>query len=298
MNIIRKGIRKLIHILGGKKLIPPQTTLRLLHTIELGRFPNLKSPKDLNEKLIWMEINSDTTQWSNLSDKAQVREFVKSKGFENNLVPLIGVYESCEEIDFNSLPSRFVMKSTNGSEQILIVEDKNLINKTVLSENIKKWMKNPFGLATGESHYLKIKPRIIIEEYIGEEIGILPTDYKFYCFNGEVDSCLVITDRNQDQHTYKLNLIDIETWQDIPGAILPIYHGDIDKIKKPDRLAEMIKIAQVLSKDFLFVRVDLYNVNHRVFFGEMTFTPSGCRNPCMSKDQLIYFGEKIKGPLS
>lgn len=293
MNIFRKGIRRFIHLLGKKELMSSKRTMRFLHLVELGRWPNLKNPKDINEKLMWMEFNTDTSQWSRLADKYGVREYVKLKGFGNILVPMIGVYDNFADIDFNALPMEFVIKSTNGSSQTIIVRDKTKLDPNKIGKNIGNWFKIRFGLSTGEVHYLKIKPRIIIEKILPLKNQDLPIDYKFYCFKGEVKACLVFSERNIQKEFYKINLVDPFTWKEIDNSIKPNYRGNLSNINKPSKLGEMISIARKLSEDFPFVRVDLYEIDSKIYFGEMTFTPAGCRTPYMTRQMLYKFGESL-----
>ena len=294
MNIFKKGIRRLMHILGEKKVISTNQTIKWLHFIELGRWPNLKKPIDINEKLMWLEINSDTSEWSRLSDKYEVRGFIKDCGFENTLVKLIGIYESINEIDFRSLPESFVIKSTNGSSQTIIVKDKTKVNIPQITKQIESWFKLPFGLATGEKHYLQIKPRIIIEELLPTKDGEHPLDYKFYCFNGKAEYCLILSERNIQKESYKINLKITSTWEEVSDAIKSKYLGKVSSETKPPELQKMISMAEKLSKKFPFVRVDLYNIEGKIFFGEMTFTPAGCRTPYFNKDFIVKLGNLME----
>lgn len=294
MDLFRKGLRRLVHILGENKLISSKTTMTWLHTIELGRKPDLKRPRDLNEKLIWMEFNTDTREWSRLADKYEVRKYIEEKGFKDSLIPLIGIYETLEELDFEVLPEDFVIKSTNGCEQTIIVKDKSKQDIAKIREEIKGWQKKPFGLATGETHYLRIKPRIIVESLLPLKDNTPPIDYKFYCFQGKVHSCLIVSNRNFEKHSYRLNLIEPQGWIEIPNAIKPPYIGCFESVAKPVNLNEMIEMAEKISQPFPFVRVDLYNIDGKIYFGEMTFTPAGGRPFYMTTQCLEEMGNLIK----
>lgn len=293
MHILRKGIRRIIHLLGKKKLISPRTTMFLLHINELLRLPDLKNPKDFNEKLMWIEHNCDPTERARLSDKYDVRKFIIEKGFREILIPCFGVYGNFEDIDFDSLPDSFVIKSTNGCGQTIIVRNREQLDSLNVKKRIKHWFKVPFGYETGEIHYVKIPPRIIIEYLLPMENDQLPTDYKFYCYNGSVKGCLIVTERNQEKETYKLNYIDPASWNELPG-ITNKYRGDFQSINRPDGIDEMIKIAEKLSVGFPFVRVDLYYIAGKIYFGEMTFTPAGCRTTYMTRETLKELGGMIK----
>ena len=293
MNIFRKGLRRLVNILGEYRISPPLLTICMLHLIERGYFPNLSNPKELQEKLIWLSYNSDTSKWSQLADKYEVRKYIKDRGLEEYLIPILGIYDKPEDINFSILPDNFVIKSTNGSGQIIIVDNKEKKKPEVLRKTIKGWFKKPYGLSSGEPHYLKVPPRIIIEEFIRMSDGTIPIDYKFYCFNGKVDSCLVLSGRDIESDSYNINLKNPFSWEEIPDAIEKPYLSKTS-LGKPENLDKMIEIASLLSKDFKFVRVDLYNVNGKIYFGELTFTPAGCRLKETKRSYLKQLGDNLQ----
>lgn len=294
MDYFRKGIRKGVKFLGERRILSLSTVIRLLHLIEMLRWPDLKNPQDINEKLMWMELYSDTSEWSRLADKYKVREYVKEKGFEKNLIPFYGEYDKYNQIDFERLPESFVIKSRNGCAQTAIIRDKKSIDHKKLKKEISGWLKRPFGYSTGEKHYTTIPKGLVVEKLMTTSQGNLPIDYKFYCFNGEVKACLVCTDRKIRTQEYNLNLMDVSTWEEIPDSIIPSRRGNPDFIPQPKRLEEMRTIASGLSEGFPFVRVDLYEIDGRVYFGEMTFTPAGCHSHNLMPSILRHFGEKIK----
>ena len=294
MDPFRKGLRKLVHILGGKKILPLKATMTLLHSIDLCRIPDIKDPKDLNEKLMWMEFNTDTSLWARLADKHEVRKYVEEKNFKDILIPSFGVFNEFEEIDFSLLPDSFVVKSTNGCGQTVIITDGSRLNKNKLQKTINSWLQSRYGFTSGERHYTDIKPRIIIEELLPLRDGRLPVDYKFYCFNGSVDYCLIVSDRKILKEEYKLNLFGIPDWKEIENALLPVYKGNFSNLPNPEALGKMVDIASKLSEGHPFVRIDLYEIEGKIYFGEMTFTPAACRTPYISKEYLIKMGEKVK----
>lgn len=292
MNLVRKGLRKLVRIIADKRLISSKVTVILLHTIETLRIPNITQPKDLNEKLIWLAFNKDTSMWSRLTDKYEVRQYVRDCGLSHILIPFLGLYNTAHEIDFLKLPNKFVIKSTNGSAQTIFVKDKSHININKIRDKINSWKLKRFGYATGETHYLCITPRIIIEDMLPFENNKLPIDYKFLCFNGYVHSCLVCTERDNLSFNSRLNLMELPNWKEIKGAVIPSYEGDVSNFPKPVKLNEMIEIAEKLSEGFPFVRVDLYEVDGSVYFGEMTFTPFGFHFP-LTHSTLIKLGKLL-----
>lgn len=293
MNIIRRALRKIVHKLGGRKIIPLKWTAVLLHIIELKRFPKLRNPRDLNEKIMWMAFNRDTTLWSQLSDKYEVRKYVAEKGFSNILIPIVGVYDKFEDIPQANLPSKFVIKSTDGSAQNIMVYDKDTADWNRIRDIINNWHSLKFGYATGEPHYINIPSRIIIEEMLPIKEDGLPIDYKFMCFNGKVHSCLVCSERDDQTFLSKFNLFNVKDWSEIKNGIRDINRGKAHKIQKPLFFNEMARIATILSQGFPFVRVDLYQIEKQIYFGEMTFTPAGFRISYINPSTLLEMGNII-----
>ena len=200
-----------------------------------------------------------------LTDKYEVRNWIKEVVGEEYLIPLIGVYDSFEEIDIDKLPRSFVIKCNHDSGSVTIVYDKNKVNWKELKYKYDYHMKIDFSYLTLESHYSLIKPKIIIEELITDNVNDLP-DYKFWCFNSKVYFCRVDVDRF-GQH--KRNIYDLD-WnlQDWTEG----HYQRKTNIKKPKNFDEMIAIAQKLCQGFQEVRVDLYNLNGKIYFGEMSFS--------------------------
>ena len=293
MDLLRKGLRKFIRKLAGRKIIPAKATVFILHAIETLRFPNLRNPKDLNEKLILLAFTSDTAKWSELTDKYEVRKYVAECGFSDILIPLFGVYHNPKEILLELLPEKSVIKTTNGSGQTIIIEDKSKTDISEIRKTLDFWIKRPFGFETGETHYLFIPPRIIVEEKIENAKGALPTDYKFMCFNGFVHSCLVCSERDAKTFESKRNLMDTDKWMEIPDSVKPDLQGEATKLERPQRLEEMVYIASRLSKGFPFVRIDLYEADGKIFFGEMTFSPAGFHITSITRKILLEMGDLI-----
>lgn len=258
---------------------------------------NLKNPQDINEKISWLELFSDTTMWAKCTDKYAVREYVKECGLENILVELYGKWDKGEDINWDSLPQQFILKTNNGSGTILIVENKDLINYEEVATKFNKMLHQFDNLATTEFHYQSIKPCIIAEELlIGNEeekkwsSSII--DYKVWCFNGKVDSIWTCT--NRDNHGTEVALFDRE-WNYRPEASIFNQHYREQKhlTPKPNCLNELIEVAERLSKPFPCVRVDLYIVQDKIYFGELTFTSLGGTMNFYTQDELLRMGQKI-----
>lgn len=230
---------------------------------------NLANPVTFNEKLNWMKINYQNENARICADKYEVRKYLEERGYGWLLNDLLGVYEIVEDIDISKLPQRFVLKGTHGSGWNLIVKDKDKVNWIAWKFVMKSWLKQNFYYYGREWVYKSMKPRIICEKYLEDKNGEL-LDYKVYCFNGQPKFIQVDVDRFTN-HT--ANYYDPE-WN-----IMPFQYDDENSgrvIKRPKNLEEMIKISKDLSIDFPHVRVDFYEVDGRLYFGELTFfTASG-----------------------
>lgn len=227
---------------------------------------NLKTPKTLSEKIQWIKLFADIEVLSKYIDKYEVRDFVKRKIGESYLIPLIGVYDDIEKINFNLLPNSFVIKATHASGWNLIVRDKSQIDWNKEKIIVKKWLESSFYELTGERNYKNIKGRVVIEHLINDPSGDLK-DYKFFCFNGHPRFIQVDGDRYEN---HKRDLYDIG-WNKLP---VTLQHNNLEKpVPKPELLNKLLQLASCLATDFKFVRVDLYFTGENIYFGELTFTP-------------------------
>lgn len=226
---------------------------------------NLDNPITFNEKIQWLKLYDSTPIKTRLSDKYLVRDWVKEKIGEQYLIPILGVYEKFEDINFNKLPNQFVIKCNHGSGYNIIVKDKYKINLGVVRAKIEKWMKKKYCISCKELNYLNIQPKIIIEKYMDDNSGDL-RDYKFNCFNGKPEFIWMDIDRHSN---HKRNLYDLN-WKQLPYKVNSHY-ATFPSPSKPKCLKKLIKLASILSKGFFFVRVDFYIINEKIYFGEMTF---------------------------
>lgn len=261
--------KKLLKILT---LISPTLSSKLLYYRKFNEKLNLKNPQKFNEKLMWLKLNmynKDKQVWK-CSDKFQVREYAINNGVnESNLPKIINLYQNANNINFEDLPNKFVLKCSHGCGFNYICRDKSKINHKEVKKNLNKWLKTKFGYESAEIHYTHIKPVIICEEYIENNGEDLPIDYKIYCFSGEPKVVLVCFNRKENFH-------DV-VFFDIKWNKLHLREGEsIKTIDKPSSFSEMIKIAKKVSKKFPFVRVDFYQNENKAIMGEMTFTPAAC----------------------
>lgn len=277
MNIIIKKLLKkplliIINLIGKNH---PEIIVRFRYFLRFHRFLNLKNPQTLNEKILYLSLRTDTKEWTKLTDKYRVRDYVKKCGLEKNLVKLYAHWTKEEDINFNCLPNNFVIKSVGGCGDVILVKNKELIDEKNLRKKLKVMLKKTLDATSGEKHYFGIKPAIIVEELLpNDDKNSSLTDYKFWCFNGKPKFVLACSNRfNGGVH---LGSYDIE-WNYRPkDSIFSKKHpAEKQPLPKPENLDDMIMVAEKLSKPFACVRVDLYNIHGKVYFGEMTFTSLG-----------------------
>ncbi|MCE7792391.1 glycosyl transferase [Salipaludibacillus sp. CUR1] len=220
-----------------------------------------------NEKMQWAKLYDNNPLKTTLTDKYLVRDWVKEQVGEEYLIPLLGVWNTFDEIDFNELPNEFVLKTNHGTGTNLIVIDKSKLNKLSAKKKFDKWLQINYAFMSGfEMQYKEIKPKIIAEKYLTDNEGELK-DYKFLCFNGNVYYCWVNIEKDGE---LRRNIYDLD-WELQPWTQHTIPNSD-NPVLKPKNFDLMISIVSKLCKGFSHVRVDLYNVNGKVYFGEMTFT--------------------------
>lgn len=259
-----------LKILDMLEFIPDKLMIKLQYWIKTGRKLNLKDPKRYNEKLQWYKLYYRDSLMTKCSDKYRVREFVSSKGLKDILIPLYGVYNDPNEINFNELPNEFVLKTNNGSgsHANILCSNKNMLNINETVNILNYWLKTGSIKAGREWAYYNIKPKIICEKFLktNSEYGLI--DYKFYCFNGEPSYIKVVMDRFSAGYT-KQGIYDMNFNQ------LPYCRKGVEKITeqidKPKNFDVMCEIASKLSENFPHVRVDLYNIEGKIYFGELTF---------------------------
>lgn len=213
------------------------------------------------------------------ASRVGAREYIKEKGCENILIPIYGIFDHFEDIDFAALPNQFVMKASHASGFNYICLDKANIDYNSLKKTFKHFLKTDYGKKTVEPHYSKIKPQIIIEKYIGSENN-LPIEYKIHCFNGVPKYLYVVTNRGRNIR-YNNYYID---WTPFNDAQFNHWKTSEEPIAPPHNYEDMIKLATTLSKNFPFVRLDFYSVSGKIYFSEFTFTPA--------KGTLIFDNEK------
>lgn len=255
-------------------------------------------PRDINEKIQWLLCYSDTSMWTLCADKYRVREYVKSKGLEDILVPLLGVWDKPEEIDFESLPDKFVIRCNHDSGSTIIVDKSKGFDPDAIRSELAIHLKDRFGYHGGELFYNKIKPRVIAERYLEQDIPMIqgaPVDYKVWCFDGKPYSIWVNYNRTREW-TY-INVYDLD-WNLRPEVSLfnESFRDGGGLVPKPACLDEMLSVAGTLSEGFPEVRVDFYISGGKLFFGEMTFAAVAGHMRRFTDDYLQELGAQCHLP--
>lgn len=259
----------------------PATLLKIRYRYVFKKPLDLKNPKDLNEKILWAKLYSDTTKWTQLADKYEVRKYVESIGLGDTLVKLYAVWYSVDEVNFDMLPESFIIKANNGdgkgTNKIIRKSELTDEKKSEILKMIDVWLKRKnIGALHAEPHYKGMMPCVIAEEVLPCDPGTTTlTDYKIWCFNGKAYYVWICNDRSKGGNSAHVMTYDLD-WNAHPE--FSVFNSDYlqgEIMPKPDNLEEMIKVAEKLSQGFPELRVDLYNVKGKVYFGELTFTSQG-----------------------
>lgn len=235
-----------------------------------GKAPDLDNPVLFSEKLQWYKINHRDPLMERVANKYTVRGYLEEVGYGHLLNDIYGIYTDVDDIDFDKLPDQFVIKGTHGSGFNIIVKDKSMLNRRQARLMMKSWLRQHIAWSGREWVYEKMPRHIIVEKYLEDETGEL-RDYKFYCFNGKPAFMQLEVGRATDHNTR--NFYDMD-WKLMPfGKSLP--HNPDLNVPVPVMFDEMKKIAEDLCQPFQYVRVDLYQVGGKIYFGELTFYPAG-----------------------
>ncbi len=245
--------------------------IKIVYKRKIGKKCNLRNPQAYTEKIQWSKLYRTNDLITQLSDKIAVRKWVKSRIGSEYLIPCIGgIYKSADEIDFDSLPDSFVIKANHGSGFIIIVNNKCEADFDYIRKKIKGWMKTNYAFVSMETQYKSIRPLIYIEKNLLSGSREDLPDYKFFCFNGKVFCSYTMIDYAMNHSSGKIGFFDRDY------VLMPYHRKDYEPIteqlKKPKNYELMVEIAEKLSRGFSHVRVDLYNVDGKIYFGEMTFT--------------------------
>lgn len=246
-------------------IVPDKLYLKIMYKLKTGHKLNLKEPKRYTEKIQWLKLYGKKPEYTNYADKIKVREIVKNKCGNKYLIPLLGVYNSFEDIDFDKLPEQFVLKCNHDSGSVVICTDKNNFNFEYAKKKLNKALKTDYAVIGREYIYKDIDRKIMAEEYLSDLSGDSANDYKIFIMNGELSHIEICSDRFTDfkvtyfdKYKNKLNISEM---------------GEkVDKsISLPTEIDEMIRIAKEIAKGIPLLRVDFYDVNGKIYFGEVAF---------------------------
>jgi len=233
----------------------------------MHKFPNLDNPITYNEKLQWLKLNDIHEEYSLMVDKYEAKEIVRERIGDKYIIPTLGIYNSFEEINFDLLPNQFVLKTTHDSGGVVVCPDKAKLDRKAARKKLEKSLKKNYFYEHREYPYKNVKPRIIAEQYMVDESGTELKDYKFFCFEGKCKMLFVASERQTRKEPF-FNFFDSDF------NSLPFKQGhpvNLETPKKPEGFDEMLRIAEQLSIGYPHVRVDLYNTNGKIYFGELTF---------------------------
>lgn len=256
---------------------------------------DLDNPQTYNEKLQWQKLHDRKPEYIKMVDKYEAKDYVASIIGEEHIIPTLGVYEKVEDIDFDTLPNQFVLKCTHDSGGIVICKDKSELNRETACDKLRKGLKTNFYYQNREWPYKGVKPRIIAEKYMVDESGYELKDYKWFCFNGEPKALFIASDRGNPLEETKFDFFDMDFNH------LPFTNGHPNankKINKPAGFEKMKELAAKLSKDMMQARIDFYDINGQIYFGEITFFHWSGMKPFVPREWDYKFGEMIKLPVS
>lgn len=273
-----------------QSLIPGKFYCTWKYKKYIGKKLNLKNPQTFNEKLQWLKLYDRNPSYTNLVDKYQVRKYIEKTIGKEYLIPLIGVYDTYDEIDFDVLPNRFVLKPNHTSGNIYICKDESIIDYAELKKEVNMWLKRRYYWVHREWPYKNVKPRIICEKFISDKDNT-PDDYKVLCFNGKAKLVELHIDRYGN---HKLDFYD-EKWNKksiswgIPASNI-VY-------PKPIEFEKMIMLSEKLAANMIHVRIDWLIADNKLYFGEITFYDGAGFDPADKEEDDFLLGSWISLPI-
>lgn len=270
--MIIKEPKRIIFYLSGKGMLnflPDYIYLKIMYRCIIGKKLKLKNPTTFNEKLQWLKLYDRKNEYSMYVDKFEVRTYIKDTIGEEYLIPLIGVYEDAKDIKFDNLPQKFVLKCTHDSGTVIIQDGNKTISEEEVVKKLNKGLKRNYFWLQREWPYKNVKPRIICEKYMEDYSQNEILDYKIMCFNGEAKCLFICSDRNSKEGL-KVDFYDIN-WNKM--RFERHYPNSNKEFEKPKNFNKMIEFAERFAKGIPFIRVDFYEINGELYFGELTFYP-------------------------
>lgn len=266
MNILKKGFMFLSNR-GFFNKMSDETYLKLRYNCIMGRKLNLDNPVTYNEKLQWLKLYDRKPEYTKMVDKYEAKKYVADMIGEEYIIPTLGVWDTVDDIDFDALPKQFVLKCTHDSGGLVICKDKAELDIEETKNTLNHFLHRNFYSIHREWPYKNVKPRIIAEKYMEDESGYELKDYKFFCFNGKVNAMFIATDRNAETET----CFDFFDCNFNHMSVINGHPNTKKEIKKPLGFEKMIELAEKLSSGIPQVRIDFYDINGNIYFGEITF---------------------------
>ena len=294
MNYKHLKLIKYLCYHGYLNWLPDEPYIKLLYYGTFGKRLNLKNPQNYNEKLQWLKLNAMKPEYKNLVDKYEAKKYASKIIGKDYIIPTIGVWDSIQEIDYERLPKQFVLKTTHDSGGVVICKDKNTFDRKKAEKVLCDSMNRNYYKLCREPQYKSIKPRIIAEEYVGTTTSSDLEDYKMMCFGGEFDNVMVCEGRHTKRGVRYYHFD--KNWKFLPYVYYPDIDRQLFKSLCPPNFEEMIDVAEKLAKGFPHIRVDLYNVNGKIYFGELTFFQAGGFDNDFTECAKRILGKKIVLP--
>ena len=274
------------------RFFPDRKLLELLFPLRTGYSLNLDHPQTFNEKLQWLKLHDYRSEYTRMVDKVEAKRFVAEIIGEEYIIPTLAVYDSADEIDFDLLPDQFVLKCTHDSGSVVVCRDKRMLNQATALKKLKQGLKRNYFHENREYPYKYVTPRIIAEKYMSDPQHEELNDYKIYCFGGEPRYCQVISDRRRRK---SMDFFDTE-WQHQPFHKTKEYPFAERMPSRPVNYAKMLELSGRLSAGIPFLRVDFYEIEGRLYFGELTFYPASGMGGFSPMEWDYKFGELIHLP--
>ncbi len=293
MNFFERAFNKL-NAAGLCRFVSDEKCIRILYRGYMGKELSLDPPVLFSEKLQWLKLHNRNPLYTTMVDKVAAKDYVAEKIGAEYIIPTLGVWDSFDEIDFDKLPDKFVLKCTHDSGGLVICTDKSKLDMKAARKKITDSLRTDFFLVGREWPYKDVPRRIICEKYLEDnannEMNGGLVDYKFYCFNGFVHSAMVCVDRHINDTKFYFFSKEWELMRINPrGAAAP----EGFTVPKPKTIDKMFELASILSSGFPFLRVDFYEVNGKIYFGELTFFPASGFNANLLPETQEYFGSLI-----
>ena len=289
-----KKLQKIVMACGSRGLlnwIPDKLYISIIWKLNFNSKINLQNPKSFNEKLQWLKLYDRKDIYTTMVDKIEAKEYVSKIIGNKYIIPTIKIYDKVSDINFQELPNSFVIKCTHGSHCSVIVNNKNNIDIKKVKKQLNKWLKRNWFWYGREWPYKNVKPRILIEKYMEDDKEHELRDYKIYAFNGACEYVMLCFDRYNDGTKF---IYFDRNWRIKKEFSRDgIKYGDNILVNKPKNLDKMFNFAKVLSKDIPFVRVDFYEANGNLYFGELTFYPSSGFDSTRTKECEEYLSEQL-----